>query len=115
MVDVHGASTFLVATHRQMVDGFVRSLGSGVFAVAMVFPVGDFRRSRIFSVTAPKDQRPAHTPYQSLWTTGLPPRLSCDFPIPESLAIAVGGQAGKVDRRGLAVDRLSDEVAGDGC
>jgi hypothetical protein len=49
-----------------MVDDFVRSLGFGVFAVALVSPVGDFLRSRIFAVTASKDRRPAHTPYQSL-------------------------------------------------
>jgi hypothetical protein len=39
-----------------MVDGFVRSLGSGVFAVALVLPVGDFFRSRIFTITASKDR-----------------------------------------------------------
>jgi len=51
--------------HRQMVDGLVRTLGSGVFAVATIFPVGDFRRLSLIVVTASKGMRPAHTPYKN--------------------------------------------------
>jgi hypothetical protein len=72
-----------------MVDGFVRSLGSGVFVVALVSPVGDFFRSRIFAVTASKDRRPAHTPYESLdgggWSIAVDRR---SIPRSDLLAIA---------------------------
>jgi hypothetical protein len=66
MVDGFWWTRSLSSHHRQMVDGFVGPLGSGVFAVANVLPIGDFRRLSLVGAMASKEMRPAHTPYKKL-------------------------------------------------